>query len=76
MNTILKAKIVEIFGTQSDFAKAINVSETIVSRVVRQRQKIKDCEQNTWAKILNCKPSDIFSEKENVCRHQGCIGKL
>ena len=62
MNKILKAKIIEIFGTQGDFAKALNISETIVSRVIRQRQKIKWCEQKIWSKALKCKPNDIFPE--------------
>jgi plasmid maintenance system antidote protein VapI len=35
MNLILKAKIVENYGTQADFAQVIGIDETIVSRVVR-----------------------------------------
>jgi len=63
MNKILKAKIVEWYGTQADFAEAINTDETIISRVVRGRRKLKPSIQRLWADALQCKPKDIFANE-------------
>ena len=63
MNKILKAKIFEIHGTQADFAKEIDTDETIVSRVVRGRRKLKPAIQRLWADALQCNPKDIFANE-------------
>jgi transcriptional regulator with XRE-family HTH domain len=63
MNKILKAKIVEWYGTQADFAKAVNTDETIISRIVRGRRKLKPTIQRLWADALQCKPKDIFPDE-------------
>jgi hypothetical protein len=60
MNKILKAKIIEIYGTQADFAQAVKTDEPIISRVVRNRRKLKSEQQETWAKALKCDKEDIF----------------
>lgn len=52
MNKKLKAKIVEKFGTQFDFSKAINEHESNVSRVVRGRRELNEKDKKVWAKIL------------------------
>jgi len=61
MNKILKAKIIERYGTQADFSEAIDTDETLISRVVRGRRVLKPRIQKVWAKALGCKPKDIFS---------------
>ena len=53
MNKRLKGKIVEIFGSQADFAQKAMVDETIVSRVIRGRRDLSEEEKARWAKILD-----------------------
>jgi plasmid maintenance system antidote protein VapI len=62
MNKILKAKIFEIFGTQADFALAINEDETLISRVIRGRRNIEPERKIKWAKVLGCKVKEIFDD--------------
>ena len=63
MNWLLKQKILEEYGTQADFANAINTDETLVSRVVRGRRKLNPTIQKIWADVLRCKPKDIFADE-------------
>ena len=63
MNKILKAKIVERFGTQADFANAIDTDETIISRIIRGRRQLDSEKQLIWAKALGCSPKDIFANE-------------
>ena len=60
MNKTLKARIIEVFGTQADFSTAIDTDETIVSKVVRGRRKLDPETQKLWAKTLKCRPGDLF----------------
>lgn len=60
MNRILKAKIVEHFGTQADFAVASDEDESFVSRVVQCRRKLSPERQEVWAELLKSKAEDIF----------------
>jgi len=63
MNTKLKAKIIEKYGTQADFAQVIAADESIISRVVRGRRELDANIQTQWAKVLNCTVEDIFGRK-------------
>jgi plasmid maintenance system antidote protein VapI len=63
MNKILKAKIVERYGTQADFAEAIDTDETIISRIIRGRRQLDPDKQSIWAKALGCKTKDIFKDE-------------
>ena len=63
MKKKLKAKIFEKFGTQGDFAQAVNVDETIVSKIIRGRRKLDFKKQSIWAAALRCKPKDIFADE-------------
>ena len=56
----LKAKIVEEFGTQADFAPIIKTDETIISRVVCGRRTLPVETQKRWAAALGCKATDLF----------------
>jgi len=60
MNKKLKAKIVEHFCTQVDFAEALRIDEAVVSRIVRGRRELTDDGKKQWAEALDCKPEEIF----------------
>jgi hypothetical protein len=60
MNKKLKARIIELYGTQFDFSQAIKCHECDVSRVIRGRKKLSTQEQRVWEKALKCKPETIF----------------
>ena len=62
MNLKLKAKIIEKYGTQADFAPVINTDESLISKFIRGRRKLSPENQTIWANALDCKPSDIFEE--------------
>jgi transcriptional regulator with XRE-family HTH domain len=64
MNRKLRAKIVEVFGTQSDFAQAVNEDETYVSRIVRGRRSLNSERVEKWAAALKCEPSQLASLME------------
>jgi plasmid maintenance system antidote protein VapI len=63
LNRKLKAKIFEKYGTQADFAEAIDTDETIISRIIRGRRQLDSERQLIWAKALGCKPKDIFADE-------------
>jgi DNA-binding XRE family transcriptional regulator len=60
MNLKLKAKIVEKYCTQGDFAKEVGISEAFISRIVRQRVTPKEDTKEKIARGLNCKTQDLF----------------
>ena len=62
MNRKLKGKIVEMFGTQADFAQAIKTDETIVSRVVRGRRTLNPEAQKKWGRALSCDLKEVLGE--------------
>lgn len=63
MNKRLKAKIIERFGTQADFARAMNVDELLVSRIVRGRRELEQGVQILWGKVLKCDPKELFRDE-------------
>ena len=64
MNRKLRAKIVEVFGTQSDFAQAVNEDETYVSRIVRGRRSLTPERAKKWAEALKCTPRQFLALME------------
>ena len=65
MNKFLKGKIVERFGTQFEFARAIGEHESIVSRVIRGRHIMTvDCRKK-WAQALGCNDADSLFEPKD-----------
>jgi hypothetical protein len=64
MNRKLKARIIELYGTQADFSAEINEDETVISRVIRGRRALPPEERNRWAVALRTTPERIFSEAE------------
>lgn len=63
MNKNLKAQIVKKYGAQYKFARALDIQETIVRPVIQGRKALDDRGQKHWAKVLKCKPQDIFDAK-------------
>jgi hypothetical protein len=66
-NLLLKAKIVERFGTQADFSKAIGKDPVFVSQVIRNRKVLNSNGRRTWARVLGCK-MDIFEMRNKDMR--------
>ncbi len=64
MNKALKVRIIEIFGTQADFAQALGMDESYVSRVIRGRRELDTANQNRWAELLKCKSENIFGNQK------------
>ena len=63
MNKDLKAAIFKKFGSQGDFATAINIDETFVSKIIRGRRSLDPEKQLIWAKALGCDPKELFSDE-------------
>ena len=62
MHKTLKLKIIEVYGTQADFAQRIGRDESYVSRVIRGRRKLDLIAQQNWADALGCRPRELFKE--------------
>jgi plasmid maintenance system antidote protein VapI len=60
MNRCLKARIIELFGSQWEFARSIKAHESDVSRVVRNRKTLGLDEQKRWAEALQCSREKLF----------------
>jgi plasmid maintenance system antidote protein VapI len=60
MNWNLKKRIVELYYSQSNFAEAVNVDDSTVSRVITERKQLPNEEKKRWALLLRCKPEQIF----------------
>lgn len=64
MNKKLKGKIIEVYGTQADFAQQRKIPEHIISRVINGRHVLSTKEKKQWGKYLKCKMEDFFSKEE------------
>ena len=53
----LKAEIIRHYGNQSNFAQAMQVDESRISRIVRGRRLLTKAEASKWQKMLNCEAS-------------------
>lgn len=62
MNRKLKAKIVENFESQANFAQIIKIDESIISRIVRGRRTLPVEDQQKWAAALGCKAGELFDD--------------
>ena len=54
INFLLKAKIVERFGTQADFSEAIGRNLIYVFLIVRGRKPLDAVGRKKWARVLGC----------------------
>lgn len=66
-NLKLKGRIIEKFGTQWGFAKAVDAREAFISKIVRGHRKLADAEQKMWAQTLEAEVQELFGkESSNV----------
>lgn len=66
MNNRLKGKIVEQFGSQSNFSQALCESEWRISRVINGRLELDSDRQNRWADALGCNSKELFENTQRV----------
>ena len=59
-NLALKSRIVFKFGTQTDFSHALNIDETVVSRIINGRRELDSATQKKWAALLECPVEELF----------------
>ena len=59
-NRKLKAKIIEIYGTQVDSARLINWTEDRVSRLIHGRLSPRDSDRQLIARKLGVPQDEIF----------------
>ena len=62
VNNTLKAKIIERYGSQYEFARVVGTFAPYVSMVIRHRRKLSADDQRKWTEALGCKPADIFED--------------
>jgi len=60
MNLKLKFAILEKFHVQADFAKRIGISETILSRIIKERREATPELKKRIANELGAKIGEIF----------------
>lgn len=60
MNLKLKFAILERFPVQADFAKLIGISETILSRIIKERREAPPKLQEIIASELGAEVGEIF----------------
>ncbi|MFC1485659.1 helix-turn-helix domain-containing protein [Candidatus Latescibacterota bacterium] len=65
-NAKLRGAIVRYFRTQDDFANAIGVDRTIVSRVILGRRSLSHDEKIRWAGALRAPVEALFPESADV----------
>jgi transcriptional regulator with XRE-family HTH domain len=59
-NLVLKARIIERFGTQTDFARLLGMSEDRLSKLIHGRLKPREDERKTIARKLGAAPEELF----------------
>jgi len=60
INNVLKARIIEHYGTQADFAAVIKMDESLVSRITRGRRLLDEEGQQYWAALLKSDAKELF----------------
>jgi len=64
-NRKLRGKIVEVYGTASDFSTTVGVREELVSRVVCGRRTLSIAEQTRWATALNATLQELGFKRQS-----------
>jgi|APSaa5957512622_1039677.scaffolds.fasta_scaffold150752_2 plasmid maintenance system antidote protein VapI len=62
-NQLLKAKIIEKFGTASDFAQTLKIHESRISQIVCGRRQLDVEAQKTWASLLDADREKLFNHR-------------
>ena len=60
MNMALKARIIFMFGSQSNFCEAVGEREPVVSRVINGRDEIDLKRKKLWARKLKSTVAELF----------------
>lgn len=60
MNRVLKARIIEHFGTQADFSRAAKMRESTISRIIHGRDNLSYSQQCEWAEVLHTPAEKLF----------------
>ena len=63
VNMDLKIKILKKFGSQANFAEAVDCRDELVSRVIRGRRSISEDEMKKWSKILEVDVSTLITDQ-------------
>jgi plasmid maintenance system antidote protein VapI len=66
MNRKLKAKIIENHGSQWQFAHALGIHESEVSRIIRGTRTLNPEDRRKWAEALSVKEEEIFRDGNSV----------
>ncbi len=61
----IKARIIELYGSQWQFAHAIGVQESIVSKVLTGKILLSESAMKTWAKALCVNEREIVHRPIN-----------
>lgn len=61
-NLFLKAKIVERFGSQADFAEKLHKAPSVVSETVNGRRVLRGTEAKLWTRLLKCPVEYLFKQ--------------
>ncbi len=56
----LKGRIVEKFGSQSEFAKALGISENTVSKKMQNKSEFDKDNMVKWARLLEIDTSEFY----------------
>ena len=59
LNLMLKGRIVQIFNTQADFAEALGIDATLISRYVMERRKLSPARAREWAVLLQIRKAEF-----------------
>ena len=62
MNRILKARIIQCFGSQTDFARSLQISEERLSRIIHGRTVPCAPEKEVIAKKLGTHMNEVFPD--------------
>lgn len=55
----LRGRIIEKYGTQGNFAKAIGLSEQTITAKMNGRTGFSQADMTAWSELLDIKPSKI-----------------
>lgn len=62
MNKELRTRIKKKYGSQAEFSMRVPEDESVISRIIYGRRGLKPERKKVWARVLNCKVSDIFGD--------------
>jgi plasmid maintenance system antidote protein VapI len=64
MHSRLKARIIEEYGSQSNFAQALREQESFVSEIIHGRKRLSFEKQSRWTKALGRSVSGLLKGEQ------------